>query len=351
MSLAATAEAAGVQLPGGPVRMAMIGCGAIAELGHLPAAPLAPEVQFTVLIDRDEKRARTLAERFGIAHVATDMAAAAEHAEAACVALPHHIHREATETLCGLGLHVLIEKPLATNAADCAAMVAAAERADRVLAVAMVRRFAPSSLLTKQIVESGMLGRIESFRIVSGVGESWPAHSLYMLRAKESGGGVLISNGCHDLDMLTWLLGEVTEFDCRIDSRFGLEGNCTIECTMSSGARGVVELSRTRTLNNIIYLEGERGIVEAPLMGGTLKITPKDATAGIAGQIGDEPFSFDQAMAGQLTDFALAVRGVRPPLVSGREGAAIVSLIERFYGGAQQMDLPWMLPVVVPEAA
>lgn len=334
-----------------PVRVAMIGCGAIAELGHLPAAPLAPEIAITMLIDRDEARAQMLAERFGIPHVATDIAAAIDHAEAACVALPHHIHRAATETLFAHGLHVLIEKPVATNAADCAAMVAAADRADRVLAVAMVRRFSPSSRLVKQIVESGMLGQIENFSIVSGVGDSWPAHSLYMLRAKESGGGVLISNGCHDLDMLTWLLGRVADFDCQIDSRSGLEGNCRIDCTMESGAKGVVELSRTRSLNNMIRLEGERAIVEAPLMGGSLKVTPKGADAGVAGQIGDTPFNFAQAMADQLTDFALAVRGVRPPLVSGREGSEIVTLIERFYAGARQMDLPWMLPVTVPDAA
>ena len=327
----------------------MIGCGAIAELGHLPAAPLAPGIEITTLIDRDGARARMLAEQFGIPHVATDISAAADHAEAACVALPHHIHRAATETLLEQGLHVLIEKPLATNAADCAAMVAAAAHADRVLAVAMVRRFAPSSRMLKQIVESKMLGRIQNFHVVSGVGDSWPAHSLYMLRAKESGGGVLISNGCHDLDMLTWLLGPVADFDCQIDSRFGLEGNCQIDCTMESGAKGVVELSRTRSLDNKIRLEGEHAIVEAPLMGGSIKVTPRGADAGIFGQIGDTPFNFAQAMADQLTDFAMAVRGVRPPLVSGREGSDIVTLVERLYAGARQMETPWMLPVTMPE--
>ena len=91
------------------VRVAMVGCGAIAELGHLPGAALAPDIEVTVLIDRDEPRARALAETFGIAHVETDIARAADHADAAIVALPPHLHRPAAETLFAAGLHVLME--------------------------------------------------------------------------------------------------------------------------------------------------------------------------------------------------------------------------------------------------
>src|SRR4051812_33651475 len=127
-----------------PVRLAIVGCGAIAELGHLPGAALCPDVEITLLVDRDEQRARALAERFGIARVETDFARVADQADAACVALPPHLHRVSAETLLGAGVHVLMEKPLATKLTDGDAMVAAARAADRVLAVAMMRRFARS---------------------------------------------------------------------------------------------------------------------------------------------------------------------------------------------------------------
>lgn len=334
-----------------PVRLAIVGCGAIAELGHLPAAARAPEVEITLLVDRDADRARYLADRFGIARTSTDLAEVADHAEAACIALPHHLHRPVTETLVGQGVHVLIEKPLATSIADCEAMVDAAGRAQRVLAVAMARRFCPSSRFLKQIVDSGMLGEIERFEVVSGVGDSWPAQSLYLLRAAESGGGVLMANGCHDLDILTWLLGPVGPLDCRIDSAFGLEGNCRIDCTMESGATGSVELSRTRTLANLIRLEGKKGSVEAPLMGDSVSITPVGGTAILNGRAATTPFDFAQVMADQLADFAAAVRGERAPLVDGGVGRDIVALIERCYASARPMELPWQRPVAIPVAA
>lgn len=334
-----------------PVRMAMIGCGAIAEQGHLPGARLADKVAFTVLIDRDEARAQALATRFGIPHVATDIAAAADHADAACVALPHHIHRQATELLLDRGLHILIEKPLATTLADCDAMLETAARAQRTVGVAMVRRYAPSSRYLKQLVDSGMLGRIEHIHIVSGVGDAWAGQSLYMLSARESGGGVLMCNGCHDLDALTWLLGPVASLECQIDSAFGLEGNCRIDCTMASGATGVVELSRTVTLNNMIRIEGTNGTVVAPLIGAGLTLIPHGGPLSLTGAVDDATFDFPQLMADQLDDFASAIQDGRAPLADGAAGRDIVALIERCYAGAKPMSLPWARPVAMPVAA
>ncbi|MEG3146590.1 Gfo/Idh/MocA family oxidoreductase [Sphingomonas sp. RT2P30] len=333
------------------VRMAMVGCGAIAELGHLPGARLADKVEFTVLIDRDEARARALAARFGIAHVATDIAAASDHADAACVALPHHIHRQATELLLERGLHILIEKPLATTLADCDAMLATAARVGRKVGVAMVRRYAPSSRYLKQLVDSGMLGRIERIHIVSGVGDAWAGQSLYMLSARESGGGVLMCNGCHDLDALTWLLGPVDALQCQIDSAFGLEGNCRIDCTMASGATGIIELSRTVTMNNMIRIEGTNGTVVAPLIGAGLSVGPRGGPLSLTGDVDGATFDFPQLMADQLDDFAGAIQDDRAPLADGAAGRDIVALIERCYAGATPMSFPWARPIAMPVAA
>ena len=333
------------------VSMAMVGCGAIAEQGHLPGAILADQVEFTVLIDRDEARARSLAAQFGIAHFSTEIAAAAEYAEAACVALPHHIHRQATETLLEQGLHILIEKPLATTLADCDAMLATAQRVQRKIGVAMVRRFSPSSRYLKQLLDSGMLGRIEHIHIVSGVGDAWAGQSLYMLSARESGGGVLMCNGCHDLDALTWLLGPVATLECHIDSTFGLEGNCRIEARMESGASAVVELSRTVTLNNGIRIAGTNGMVEAPLMGQGLTVTPRGGSLSATGDVNNALFDFPQLMADQMDDFADAVRNDRAPLADGAAGREIVALIERCYAEARPMEFPWARPIAMPVAA
>lgn len=334
-----------------PVRVAIVGCGAIAQLGHLPGALVGDAVTVTTLIDRDEDRAREIARRFGVPHVANSIAAAADHAEAAVVALPPHLHREAAETLLGAGLHVLMEKPLATSLADCDAMLAAATAADRVLAVAMMRRFAPSARYLKAAVASGMLGKIRRYTARSGAADAWPSVSPFTFDAAQAGGGALISNGCHDLDLLFWLLGPYAEFTCASDSNARMESNCVVEGELASGGRATIEVSRSRTLTNSIRIEGELATIEAPLMGETVRVLPAGANPADFPEFEAPPLDFAAVMAAQLADFAAAVRGVRPPLADGAAGREMIGFVAQCYDRALPMELPWDCPVALGTAA
>lgn len=330
-----------------PVRIAMVGCGAIAELGHLPGAAVSPDVEVTVLIDRDEARARAMAERFGIAHVETDIARAADHAEAAIVALPPHLHRMSAETLFAAGLHVLMEKPLATSVADSDAMIAAAAKADRVLAVAMMRRFARSAQYLKTLIDSGMLGAIKRYHAASGAADAWPSRSPFTFDAAQAGGGALISNGCHDVDLMLWLLGPIETLDFRSDSDARMEGNCVLECRLQSGTEALIEVSRTCTLSNTIRIEGERGTVIAPLMGEAITLLPLGAGRELLPDAPPPPLQFDRTMARQLADFAAAVRGEKAPIADGRAGREMIALVERCYAEAKPLSFAWDVPVTV----
>ena len=334
-----------------PLRIAIVGCGAIAELGHLPGALVCPEVRVTTLIDRDEDRARRLAAQFGVPHVAIEIAAAADHAEAAVVALPPHLHRSAADTLFAAGLHVLMEKPLATTVADCDAMVAAARAADRVLAVAMMRRFARSARMLKAVIASGMLGRIDRYIARSGAADAWPSRSPFGFSAAQSGGGALVSNGSHDLDLMQWLMGPLAHFEFFSDSSARMEGNCLLEGELAGGGRATVEISRTRTLANTIRIEGEFASVEAPLMGETVEIVPVGFDPEAIARGAPPPLDYPQVMADQLADFAAAARGLRPPLISGEAGREMIALVEACYSARHPLVLPWDLPVPVGETA
>src|SRR5215213_2571297 len=104
-------------------RIAVIGCGAIAADGHLPALAahgLAP----SVVVDPDPARRALSAADWGGDPVAS-VAEALERCDAAIVAVPHHRHVEVCGTLLEAGVHVLLEKPLATTAADAATLVSA----------------------------------------------------------------------------------------------------------------------------------------------------------------------------------------------------------------------------------
>ena len=330
-----------------PVRIAIVGCGAIAELGHLPGALVSDAVVVTTLVDRDLERARMLAARFGVPHVESEIAAAADHAEAAVVALPPHLHRIAAETLFGRGLHVLMEKPLAASVVDSIAITAAARAAGRVLVLAMPRRFAPSSRYLKAAVASGMIGQITRYVTSSGTSEAWPAQSPYMFDVATSGGGALIGNACHDIDLLQWLLGPIDKISYSSDSEVQLEANCLLECRMQNGAVANIEVSRTRTLANTIRIEGEHATLVAPLIGTAVQVIPAGIEPGEIAPFHDVSPDFAILMGAQLDAFAASCRGEASAEVDGAEGLAMLELIERCYASTQPLVLPWDRPVAL----
>ncbi len=340
-----------------PLRLAIVGCGAIAELGHLPATRAFPGVAVTLLVDRDRHRAEALAKQFAPgAAVSADFAEAPKHADAAIVAVPPHLHAPIAKALLAEGVHVLAEKPLARTAAECDEMIGAAESSGAVLAVAMQRRFCQSTRFLQQALKAGILGNVRSFSIENGTTASWPTKSLYFLHPEMSGGGVLISNACHDLDLAIALFGAPSEIECSLDSPIRMEANCLLDLKMTSGVRGTIETSLTRDLGNRIRIEGERGVVEGPLLGATAKLIlgsePELTLAGEVEVSGAGAMDFYlAAMREQLDDFVSAIRTGKGPTVPGTEGQELLRWIEHCYVAAKALDHPWNQPIEEPAAS
>ena len=122
--------------------VAVIGCGAISEKAHLPAAAKVPSIRVTALVDANRARAQELAASYGITQIAESFDALPEPPQAAIVALPHHCHAPVATRLLTRGVHVLVEKPMALSLAEGHRMLRAADsgRAEG-LTVGMVRRF------------------------------------------------------------------------------------------------------------------------------------------------------------------------------------------------------------------
>src|SRR5687768_10251931 len=113
-------------------RVAVIGCGAVAEMGHIPAACQLNNVELVALVDSDTNRAEELAERFGVPKAASRLDDIARYVEAVVLATPPHIRSAIAEEAFAAGLHVLCEKPLANTTKQCQAILSAAKRANRV---------------------------------------------------------------------------------------------------------------------------------------------------------------------------------------------------------------------------
>jgi predicted dehydrogenase/nucleoside-diphosphate-sugar epimerase len=317
------------------VNLAVVGCGAIAELAHLPAAALLAQrgdLRLTALVDRDRARAEALADRWDVPQVATDWAELSPFPDAVVVALPHHLHAAASLALLRRGAHVLVEKPMALSVADCDAMNRAAADAGAVLAVGLVRRFLPVTRLVKSVLESGALGPLSSFELSEGRVYDWPVTTDSLLRRQSAGGGVLVDAGVHLLDALLYWLGDCEVTSCADDARGGVEAEAEIELATAAGARGTVELSRLRELRNLVRIKGSEATLEASFFTGEVTLRRGSITEPID-RGAHRPCLVGAAegmdlFRAQLCDWLDAIRVGRPPAVPGAEGRRSVALIE-----------------------
>lgn len=336
-----------------PLRLAVVGCGAITTLHHLPAITLADHVDATVLVDVDAARARKLAERFGVPEVATDTAALPGRVDAAIVALPNSLHAPVSIDLLRHGIHVLVEKPMAMNVRECDEMIAAADAAGAVLAVGHEFRFFDSSLLVRNLLRDGLLGDIRRFEMHQGVIPRWPFATDFFLKKETAGGGVLADYGAHVLDLLLWWLGDWADVEYLDDAMGGVESDCEMRLTMRSGLTGTVEISRTRNLRNTCLFEGTRASLEVGVWDPDpeIRLLIADREVSLAGRArreGSPGLDFTNAFVRQLDDFAAAIREGREPFVPGSEGRRSLALFEACYARRKPLELPWS---VVPASA
>ncbi len=311
----------------------------------MPALKAASCFDVVALVDRNESRARALAESFGVRNVFTDFARVLPEVDAAIVALPHNLHAPVSMPFLQAGKHVLVEKPMGLNGAECAEMVAVAERSGARLSVGHMRRFFPGLQLAKVWLERGLVGMVRRFDFRDGYTYSWPVASDFFFRKETAGGGVLLDTGAHTLDTLLWFLGDVAEFSYRDDCHGGVEADCLIELTLKSGAKGVVELSRTRILRNSAVIEGDEGEMEVFFHRSELVFRPKSGPAISikAEHTGPEAMApgLVQMLRDQLLDWHAAIASGREPAVSGRDGLRVVALMEEMYRRRAPLAFPW----------
>jgi predicted dehydrogenase len=328
------------------VRLAVVGCGAVAQIHHLPAIAASDRVEAAVLVDADEKRARALAERFGVPEVSTDFQDLPGRVDAAVVALPNSLHAPVSVELLRRGVHVLVEKPMATSVRECDEMIAAAAAGRAVLAVGLDFRFFDASLLVRNLLLDGLIGEVRRFDLRQGVIPRWPFATDFLLKKEMAGGGVLADFGVHVLDLLLWWLGDLGVTEYRDDAQGGVESDCEMTLVTASGVTGAAEISRTRNLRNTCVFEGERANLEVGVWDPDpeIRLTIADREVALAGRARRESGSalnFTDVFIRQIDDFAKAVRGRGEPFVPGLEGRRSLALIEACYALKKPLELPW----------
>jgi predicted dehydrogenase len=332
--------------------LVLIGCGAVSRLFYQPAIQelvRLGEAQLLAVVDPVDSARNDLREKFPAAQSATDMSnVTAPEGSLAIIASPPRFHAAHTHEALKRGWHVLCEKPMATTAADCAAMTRAAEAADRVLAVGLYKRFFPSSGYLRELCQSHALGRLLSFDLQEGGPFNWPAASPSFFVRKETPGGVLLDIGVHVLDLLLWWLGDPAAFDYADDAMGGLETNAVLKLSYANGAKGKMQLSRDWTTRQRYTFEFEQGTVEWTVNQAnalTLQLKGLPLVQGtLVDSNGVPAYTNPQCFIAQLQNVLAATRGGCDVRVGGRDGERVTRLIEACYANRRPLEQPWLEP-------
>lgn len=230
-----------------PVRLGIIGAGAISQVVHLPIFAERKDVDLVALADADVHKAETLSRRFGVPLVmGADDLLDFDEIDAVVICTPNAIHEEMAIAALESGKHVLLERPAAATSKGVVRVLAAAERASRVLTIGLPHRYRPEAIALRSFVEGGELGDLYSMR------GSWLTRSMPMSRSTwrrdpgVAGGGALVDLGIPALDLSMWIVGFPTakRVSCVVASGDGeVEHSATLMIETTEGIAFSLEVT------------------------------------------------------------------------------------------------------------
>jgi predicted dehydrogenase len=196
------------------VRTALVGCGKVGEIQATVLSSLA-ESNLVAVCDSDLGRADAFANRFQASpYVKVSTMIKECGVEAVFICTPHPLHAVTACEAARAGAHILVEKPLAVSLEDCDAIIATAERSGVKLGVVSQRRWYEPVRRMKDAIKAGKLGRpvLGCFTMYSWRDETYYQSDPWRGKWDTEGGGVLINQSPHMIDLLLWLMDDqVTE--------------------------------------------------------------------------------------------------------------------------------------------
>lgn len=249
------------------IGVALVGCGRIAPL-HAHALKELPFTELVMTMDIIGQRAEAMAQEYGGEATADfQQVLANPKVEAVEICTPHYTHARLVLAALEAGKHVLVEKPMATNVEDAKEMIATAKRKGLQLGVIFQNRYNDASRAVKEVIEKGELGQILAARAFLTWHRSDEYYKLDPWRGTwaQEGGGVLINQAIHTLDLMQWLMGKIqtVSASCRRWGHPHIEVEDTAEAyfRFANGALGCFYANNCYPTDEPIFFEvtGEKG--------------------------------------------------------------------------------------------
>lgn len=332
--------------PVAPIRIGLVGCGAISTQ-HLEAISSLEGLRLAGVVSASAERARAVGERWGVPwSVHLEDLLGREDLDAVTIATPSGLHPAQALAALRSGRHAVVEKPIALTVADADEIVREGRQRGLTVATISQRRFEPAVRALRAAVDAGALGRLS---LVIAEGLYHRPQSYYDSAAwrgtRDLDGGVLMNQAIHTVDLLRWIGGPVASVSAHLATlghAMEAEDTASVSLRFASGAVGEIVattcLAREQPTELRVY--GDRGHVrlvgetaaewEVP---GVPALSPsEDAVAPPAGIGATQTWG---TTAGgylrQYADFSEAVRTGRPPAVTGEDGRNAVEVITAAY--------------------
>ena len=344
------------------LKTALVGIGKVTDM-HARALANLEESRFTAVCGRSREKTGNFAARYGVkAYTDVTEMVQTEKIDVVIICTPHPNHREPAIAAMEAGASVLIEKPLASSLEDCDAMMDTSRRCGRQIGVVSQRRWYHPVIRVREAIDAGKIGK-PVFGTVNMLG--WRDRAYYVSDPwrgtwKGEGGGVLVNQAPHQLDLLQWFMGEIDELyghwsnlnhpylevedtaNAILKFKSGAVANIIVSNSQKPGIYGKVHVHGengasvgVQTDGGAMFVAGMSAILEPPV--NDLWTIPGEEQM-LQQWIGEDtgffnrlPNAMDHFHERNVEDFLRAILEGRPPLVTAKEGRVTVEIFTAIY--------------------
>ncbi len=343
------------------LKTGIVGCGKVAHL-HAQALKNLKDSDFAAVFSRTLSKAQNFGNKYGvraydnISKMVTD-----EKLDLVIICTPHPNHLEPTLEALKAGAHVLVEKPLASSLADCDAMIQVAKENHKKLGVISQRRWYGPVQRVKKAIDAGKIGQpvLGTVNMLGWRDENYYKSDPWRGSWKHEGGGVLVNQAPHQLDVLLWFMGEVDEvygtwanFNhpyveiedtalAIVKFKNGGLGNIIVSNSQKPGIFGKIQIHGRNGASvgvqpegGAMFIAGMSSIAEPPV--NDLWTVPGEESL-LDNWIKEDSEFFNSIdptvyyIERQIEDFLIAIKESRDPLVTGEDGRKTVELFTAIY--------------------
>lgn len=328
------------------LRVGLVGCGRISVVYEKAFSELKDIAELVCVMDIVPERSEKLAARTGARQVLTYDEMLEQDLDVIHLATPHHVHAEQAIAALEAGINVLTEKPMAISLADADRMIETADRTGRLLGVIFQNRYMDAAQRMKQLITDGELGQITGARSLL----TWTRPDSYYRcpwkgKWDTEGGGVLIDQAIHSLDLVQWLVGSDVDwihghYDRRVRKTIEVEDIAEAIIRFKNGCMYSLYACNYYVTNEPIEIQiyGEKG--KLTLIGSTLKVEleGKEREMMVPSSESNLPGKsyWGNNHQRQLRDYYTSLLEDKPLFIDGREGRKALAMVLGVYRSSRE---------------